>query len=64
MLAAVFLPWRVLFEQSKLDLLFYGIDAVDEHANLLSQAVASTRALANNFTRVLMKGVVVVGQRV
>ena len=53
-----------LLQNGKLNFLFHGIDAVDQHANSLSQAVSFARSLADDLARVLVVCVVVVGERI
>src|SRR5580700_2064997 len=47
----------LFFEHSKLNLLFDRIDAIDQHADLLSQAVDLAVALADDLARVLVKSI-------
>ena len=52
------------FDDRELDFLFDGIDAVDQHSQLLADAEDLARVLADDFARVLVVGVAVVDERV
>ena len=56
--------WRRFFQNCEVDLFFYGIDAVDDHAELLADAVDLARVLSDNLARVFVKRVAVVDQRI
>src|ERR1700687_4651585 len=53
-----------LFEQRELDLLLNRIDAVDQHAHTISQAVCFAGVLADDLARGFVESVVVVVERV
>src|SRR5437764_13922912 len=55
---------RSLIDQCELNLLFHRIDTVHQHTNSLSHAECLACALADDFTCVLVEGVMVVNQRV
>jgi hypothetical protein len=52
---------RLLFEHRELNLLLHRIDAVDQHAHTVSQAIGLARTLADDLARGFVVGVAVVG---
>src|SRR5271155_743808 len=56
--------WPRFFQNSELDLFLHGIDAVNQHANSLSQVVSLARVPADDLARILVIRVVIVGERV
>ena len=58
-------PWgwalRLLFEHRELDLLLNRIDAVDQHAHAVAQAIGLARTLADDLAGGFVVGVAVVG---
>ena len=62
--AALFAFSRSFFQDGEVDFLFYWIDAVDDHFQLLAYAINFARMLSDDFAGVFVVGVTIVDQSV
>src|SRR6202140_4917886 len=56
--------FSLIFEDCELDFLFHRIDAVNQYADAVAEAVGVARALADDLSRVFVVSVAVVDQRI
>jgi hypothetical protein len=62
--AALFAFSRSFFQDGEVDFLFYRVDAVDDHFQLLAYSINFARMLSDDFARVFVVGVTIVDQSV
>src|SRR6476646_8565837 len=55
-------PDRLGLQQSELDLLLHGIDAINQHSHPVAKAVGLAGLLPDDLPRILVKGVAVAGE--